>query len=59
MREVVIDGGVDNGVGLLCASAQGIEIVEILTMRFGTCRRQKSRASIGSRQPQNLMPGCE
>ena len=57
MGEVMIEGGVDHGIGALSAGAQAVEIFKITAMRLGTCRGQRLRTGIGSCQSQHLMPG--
>jgi hypothetical protein len=59
MGEIVIECRVDHRVGLVCAGAQAVEILKVAWMRLGACRRQRPRAGIGSRQSQNLVPGCQ
>ena len=54
--EIMIEGGMDHRVRLLGAGPQAVEIFEGAAMHVDACRRQRTRAGLGARQPQDPMP---
>src|SRR5581483_3002217 len=51
--------GVGDGVGLLGASAQAVEILDVAAMHLGAGRGERLGRSVGANEAEHPMPGTE
>jgi hypothetical protein len=59
VREIMVEGGVDDGVCLRRSGAKAVRILQRAPVHLCAGRHQRSGAGVGSGQADHLMPGIE
>ena len=55
----MLEGEVDDAVGRPGSLAQPVEIVQVAAPHLGACGLECRRGAVGTRQPDDLVPGLE
>ena len=56
-HRLVLEGQVDDAVGLGGCLAQAVEVVQVAAADLGAGRRERGRRAVGTGQADDLMPG--